>query len=220
MEPPPYFTGKNMLKLCLARVRNSPGLHPTLVRKTFKKTIPLSVCVKETGMRIGEALDLEWTDVDFERNTILLNTPRKHGNARAFEMSDKLQAMLKRLPKEDNTVFGKRSKHSVICNFSRQRKFAAIKLSNPRLLRIHFHTFRHWKATAEYQKTKDILHVMRMLGHKSIQNTLVYTQMVEFKNEEYISATATTIEDAKKLVEAGFEYVTDIDSMKLFRKRK
>jgi hypothetical protein len=59
-----------------------------------------------------------------------------------------------------------------------------------------------------------------MLGHKSIQNTLVYTQMVEFKNEEYISATAKTIEDAQKLVEAGFEYVTEICGVKLFRKRK
>jgi hypothetical protein len=71
-----------------------------------------------------------------------------------------------------------------------------------------------------YQRTKDILYVMRMLGHKSIQNTLVYTQMVEFKNEEYVSATASTIEDAKKLVEAGFEYVTEIEGVKLFRKRK
>jgi hypothetical protein len=72
----------------------------------------------------------------------------------------------------------------------------------------------------EYQRTKDILYVMRMLGHKSIQNTLVYTQMVEFKNEEYISATAKTMEDAQKLVEAGFEYVTEICGVKLFRKRK
>jgi hypothetical protein len=59
-----------------------------------------------------------------------------------------------------------------------------------------------------------------MLGHKRIQNTLVYTQMVEFKNEEYISATASTIDNAKKLVEAGFEYVTEVDCVKLFRKRK
>ena len=59
-----------------------------------------------------------------------------------------------------------------------------------------------------------------MLGHKSIQNTLVYTQMVQFKKEEYCSATANTIEDAQKLVEAGFEYVTEIDGVKLFRKRK
>jgi len=72
----------------------------------------------------------------------------------------------------------------------------------------------------EYQRTKDILYVMRMLGHKSIQNTLVYTQMVQFKKEEYISATASTIEDAQKLVESGFEYVTEIDGVKLFRKRK
>jgi hypothetical protein len=72
----------------------------------------------------------------------------------------------------------------------------------------------------EYQRTKDILYVMRMLGHKSIRNTIVYTQMVEFKNEEYISAIAPTIEDAKKLVEAGFEYVAEIDGVKLFRKRR
>jgi hypothetical protein len=44
--------------------------------------------------------------------------------------------------------------------------------------------------------------------------------MVEFKNEEYISATASTIDDAKKLVEAGFEYVTEVDGVRLFRKRK
>ena len=61
---------------------------------------------------------------------------------------------------------------------------------------------------------------MRMLGHKSIQNTLVYTQMVQFKKEEYTSATANTIQDAQKLVESGFEYVTEIDGVKLFRKRK
>ena len=44
--------------------------------------------------------------------------------------------------------------------------------------------------------------------------------MVQFKKEEYASATANTIEDAQKLVEAGFEYVTEIDGVKLFRKRK
>jgi hypothetical protein len=36
-----------------------------------------------------------------------------------------------------------------------------------------------------------------------------------FRNEEYVSATATTIEGAQKLVEAGFEYVTDLDGAKL-----
>ena len=35
-------------------------------------------------------------------------------------------------------------------------------------------------------KTKDILHVMRLLGHKNIKNTLVYTQLVNFKEGEYV----------------------------------
>jgi hypothetical protein len=39
-------------------------------------------------------------------------------------------------------------------------------------------------------------------------------------SEEYYSATAKTIEEAKKLIESGFEYVAEMDSIKLFRKRK
>jgi hypothetical protein len=83
-----------------------------------------------------------------------------------------------------------------------------------------FHTFRHWKATTEYAKTKDILRVMKMLGHKSIPNTLLYTQLVNFENDEYCSANAKTVEEAQKLIEAGFEYVCNFGEIKLFRKRK
>jgi len=72
----------------------------------------------------------------------------------------------------------------------------------------------------EYAKTKDILHVMKVLGHRSVQNTLIYTQLVNFESNEYYSAAAETIEEAKKLVEAGFEFVCSIDKVQLFRKRK
>lgn len=82
------------------------------------------------------------------------------------------------------------------------------------------HTFRHWKATTEYAKTKDILRVMKMLGHKSIQNTLLYTQLVNFENDEFYSANAKTVEETQKLIEAGFEYVCNFEEIKLFRKRK
>ena len=72
----------------------------------------------------------------------------------------------------------------------------------------------------EYYKTKDILHVMKLLGHKNIQNMLIYTQLVNFEADEYHSAVAKTIEEACELIEAGFEYVCDMDDVKLFRKRK
>lgn len=176
--------------------------------------------LKETGARIGEALRLEWTDIDFEKCVISINKPEKHGNARAIKVSQKLIAMLNRLPKDHVNVLGS-SLQTVRNSFCAQRKRAATKLNNPRLLRIHFHTLRHWKATMEYHRTKDILYVMKLLGHRNIANTLIYTQLVEFEEDDkYCTAIANNIEDARKLVEVGFEYICNHENVMLFRKRK
>jgi hypothetical protein len=43
---------------------------------------------------------------------------------------------------------------------------------------------------------------------------------VDIKDDEYICKTAKGVDDAKALIESGFEYVTDIGDVKLFRKRK
>jgi len=73
----------------------------------------------------------------------------------------------------------------------------------------------------EYHRTKDILHVMRLLGHKSIANTLIYTQLVEFEEDDkYCTATAESVEEARKLLEIGFEYICTHKDKMLFRKRK
>ncbi len=99
----------------------------------------------------------------------------------------------------------------------------AHKLQNPRTLRITFHTLRHFKGTMEYHKTKDILHVMQILGHKNIKNTPLYVQLAEelFKDQqEYVSKVAKTEAAACSLIEAGFEYICDFDNSKIFRKRK
>jgi len=127
---------------------------------------------------------------------------------------------LKALPKDSDKVFGKTKLKTMHRMYVDQRKRIAAKTKNPRLQRITFHTFRHWKATMEYHKTKDILYVMKLLGHKNINNTLVYTQLVDFGEEEYITKVAWTLEEACKLVEAGFEYVCEVEGAKIFRKRK
>ena len=137
-------------------------------------------------------------------------------------LSDKCLTMLARLPKKAEKIFP--TKYSLDSLFYTQRKRIAHKLCNPRLLKIGFHTLRHWKGTMEYHKTKDIIHVQRLLGHKNIQNTLIYitieNALFTNANDEFHVRTAKTIEEACKLVEVGFEYVTEIDGVKIFRKRK
>ena len=71
----------------------------------------------------------------------------------------------------------------------------------------------------EYHKTKDILHVMRVLDHKNINNTLVYTQLVNFKDDDYLAKVAHSEQEACQRIEAGFEYVCDYGSNKIFRNR-
>ncbi|MEM3880149.1 MAG: site-specific integrase [Candidatus Bathyarchaeia archaeon] len=176
--------------------------------------------LKETGARCGEAFDLKWTDVDLTNNTVRI-TPEKGSNPRIFKISTKLASMLSNLPKKSIRVFSYKNKFYLRKSFEKQRKKVSFKLGNPRLLRISFHTFRHWKATMEYYKTKDILYVMQLLGHKNIKNTLIYTQLVKnISEDEYICKAAKTIEEATQLIEAGFEFVCDMEGCKLFRKRK
>jgi hypothetical protein len=72
----------------------------------------------------------------------------------------------------------------------------------------------------EYHQTKDILHVTNVLGHKNIKNTLRYTQLINPTEDEYISKVASTVEEARLLTEAGFDYFTAIQGVQIFRKRK
>ena len=178
---------------------------------------------KETGARIGEIFRLKWTDIDFESKTLRI-TPEKGSHARIFRMSNKLIAMLNSLPKTGKRILSRyRNVRSMSRTFQKKRKRIAHKFGNPRLLQISFHTLRHWKATMEYYKTKDILHVMQVLGHKNIKNTLIYTHLAKnigVEEDEYISKVAKTVEEVRSLVEAGFEYVCEIDGFKVFRKRK
>ena len=125
------------------------------------------------------------------------------------------------LPKTSERVWIYRSARNVEREFRRERKRIAHKLGNPRILQIHFHTLRHWKATIEYARTKDILYIQKLLGHKSLKTTLRYTQLLSFPSpEEYVCKAARNVEEAKELIEVGFEYVTEMEGVKLFRKIK
>jgi integrase len=189
------------------------------------KTAAFLQLIKETGMRPGEAWNIKWLDIDSERSCITV-TPEKNSRSRQLKITNRLIAVLQSQKRNSTYVFHKQSVDPVqsLENFRRHyednRAYAARKLQNPRLLQISFRTLRHWKATTEYHKTKDILHVMQILGHKNIKNTLVYTHLVSFETDAYICKVAKTVEEAKALVEQGFDYVTEVDGIKLFRIRK
>jgi len=68
------------------------------------------------------------------------------------------------------------------------------------------------------------LFVKQFLGHKKIENTLLYIQLAEaiFKDtgDEFTVRVASKPEEIKSLLETGFEYVCEKDGLLFFRKRK
>jgi integrase len=175
--------------------------------------------LKETGVDSGEAWKVEWKDIDVLRHTVNIH-PTKNHNARTLPISDNLLSRIYRLPRVNERVFANKRLDHFRTSYDSVKLHLAEKLNNPRIKQIAFRSFRHWKATHEYYKTKDILHVKWLLGHKRLENTLVYTHLVNFESDEWLCKVAKSVDECKVLIESGFEYVSDCDGFKLFRKRK
>jgi integrase len=180
--------------------------------------------LKETGADPGEFAPIFSKDINTESRTITLNHPVKGHRARVATVSQDLINRLTPLMTHEGPLFDDVKLRE---QFNYRRRVAAKKLSNPRLLEITFITFRHWFGTMEYHRTKDILHVQRLLGHKNIQNTLIYIDLAaKFFNGSggsgFITRIAHDVGEAAALIEAEFEYVTGeyTDGGKIFRKHK
>jgi integrase len=174
--------------------------------------------LKETFADPTEALRLEWTDI--RGNVITINKPIRNHNPREIQVSSRLIAMLNSLPKTSKRIFPTTYRNIVTGFYSLRRRIAKT-LENPRIMKISLTSFRHWGATMTYFQTRNILLVKQLLGHKKIENTMKYTQLIQFKDDEFEVATASTVEEAKQLLAAGFEMQPQpINGVYLFRKPK
>lgn len=195
-----------------------------IIAGTGKKTSTYFQLLKETGMRSGEADHLKWIDIDPE-GCIVRVTPEKNSKPRTLKVSKELIGRLMLLPKTSKRIFGDVGYNAKRTCWARTRKSLAKKLNNPQIAQVTFHTCRHWYATKLYHETKNILFVQRRLGHKNIASTLLYVEIEEelygdSPNGKFVCEIAETPEEAKKLIEEGFDYVGEIRGETMFRKHK
>ena len=194
-----------------------------LIAHCGKTTSTILQMLKETGMRIGELTQLKWIDIDTERKTVNI-TPEKHSNPRVLPISDKLIAMLNKLPRNHKENVFQPKKHMIREYYCTQRKEIAERLQNPRLLKISFHTFRHWKGTMEYHKTLDIIHVKKVLGHKTTRCTEIYINLESAlflqNNDDWVCKVAHNEQEAIQLIEAGFAFVNNLGENAFYKRRK
>ena len=162
-------------------------------------------------------------DIDLDSGTVTI-TSAKHCVGRTLKIRPQTLSMLKAyvLNKKIglNEQLFKMKSSSLSEQYRIVRNRAAEKLQDPSIKTIRLYDFRNFKASMEYAKTKDLLYVKALLGHKDLRTTLRYTQLINFGSEEYHVSLAKTLEECVKLLEAGFEYIKDYQDTKLFIKRK
>ena len=80
--------------------------------------------------------------------------------------------------------------------------------------------YHSWGATMIYHQTRNLLLVQKILGHKRITSTMKYTQLIPLKEDEYDVTASTSIEEDQELLKVGFEYITERNGIKLYRRPK
>ena len=142
----------------------------------------IGLLIYRHGLRVSEACDLRWDDIDLAKRTIIIRRLKGSHDSRHYIERDEL-AGLKALQREQAKT--DRQGSYVFINergdpFGRmgigrmiERAGEAAKLPFP----IHVHMLRHSTGYALAGKGMDTRRLQHFLGHASITNTVRYTAM-------------------------------------------
>ena len=122
------------------------------------------------------------------------------------------------MPKDSELVFPRGYRE--LEHFPRTEEESCSTLAEPETAKHILYDFPPLGRNNDLPLQRDILLVQKLLGHKRIENTMKYTKLVAFKDDEFDVATATTVEEAKKTLAVGFEYITEKNGIMLFRRPK
>jgi integrase len=138
---------------------------------------PVFFTLVNTGMRKGEILNLEWSDLDFKRRIIKIRRKAfwipKTGE-REIPMSDAVAAVLENVPKQSHFVFPDEEGEAMNGNYLRLQLIRIAK--NAAIYDLsEVHALRHTFASQLLMRGVDLPTVQKLMGHSNIETTLIYS---------------------------------------------
>lgn len=151
------------------------------------------------GLRRGELLALEWSEVDFKNNQITINknvgvgknqkvtllTPKNKSSIRTIDIDQETMLYLKELKLQSTShiVFpNTKGEYKRLSDIDDRLKRA---LKNLGLKPIRVHDLRHTHASLLFASGADMKYVQQRLGHARIETTMnIYTHVTKHKKEE------------------------------------
>ncbi len=148
----------------------------------------------DTGLRLSEAVNLRWRDVDLNTGRVMIRQGKGHKDRTLWIGEDDLVLLRKWRQRQAQDVKG-RPVHvfttlkgtRLIPRYVQQmvKRYAA-KAGITK--DVHPHTLRHTFATDLYRETKDIRLTQKALGHANLSTTQIYTHIVDEDLEEALKS--------------------------------
>ena len=128
-----------------------------------------------SGLRISEALNLKWSDINHQDNSIYI-FGKGSKERKVYIIKDFLE-LLKNLGKKNQFVFALNNKKISARSVN---KFLE-NCYNDSIIKdkLSSHVFRHSFATTMLENNADIRHIQKLLGHSSISTTEIYTKVAK-----------------------------------------
>lgn len=124
----------------------------------------LVALIYETGLRIGECLELRGEDFDLERNRIRVKG--KGGKERYAYYSNRTMDYARMMSKRQGRIF---TDDAMTYRYMMYRELPG----------IHPHAIRHAFAVSQLDKGMDLKTLSVLMGHKHVQTTEIYAQLSE-----------------------------------------
>lgn len=128
-----------------------------------------------TGLRFVDVNNLEWKDVfnDNHQNHYIILREQKTKSIHNHPISKTAFAILKRQDTVNGFIFGSIKYHEITRPMKDWITNSGIKK------KISYHNFRHSYATLQLANGTDIYTVSKLLGHKNLSTTQIYTKVLD-----------------------------------------
>lgn len=188
----PKAQEKQVCCFCLEEQKN---IEEYVLNSKKKKFWGIVICLY-TGLRIGELLALEFSDVNFEKSTIsitktcydtkqqkhIVEQPKTQSSNRVIPLPKQILNLIKELNKTSTTYVVSENNKPVLVR-SYQRSFELM-LKKLKIEHKGFHSLRHTFATRALECGMDVKTLSEILGHKNASITLNRYAHSMFKHKQ------------------------------------